>query len=256
MKIRILGAHNCEAQSIKLVSLLIDQALALDAGGLASSLPIEAQLQLKAILLTHQHYDHIRDIPAMGMNALFYETSIRVYSTQAVRDALATHWLNGTIYSEFLERPPENPRVKFTVVQPNQTFQIDGYDILVVPVNHTVPTVGYQVTSPDGKKVLYTGDTGPGLAGCWPQVSPDLLITEVTAPNRYEEFGRKLLHLTPSLLKEELIAFQKLKGYLPSVLLVHMNPKQEAEIEAEIVTLAEELGTRITLAKEGEEIKL
>jgi len=256
MKIRILGAHNCEGQGIKLVSLLIDEALALDAGGLASSLPIEAQLRLKAILLTHQHYDHIRDIPAMGMNALFYETSIRVYSTQAVRDALATHWLNGTIYSEFLERPPENPRVKFTVVQPNQTFQIDGYDILVVPVNHTVPTVGYQVTSPDGKKVLYTGDTGPGLAGCWPQVSPDLLITEVTAPNRYEEFGRKLLHLTPSLLKEELIAFQKLKGYLPSVLLVHMNPKQEAEIEAEIVTLAKELGTRITLAKEGEEIKL
>ncbi|HEY82530.1 MAG TPA: MBL fold metallo-hydrolase [Dehalococcoidia bacterium] len=256
MKIRILGAHNCEAQSIKLVSLLIDEALALDAGGLASSLPIEAQLQLKAILLTHQHYDHIRDIPAMGMNALFYETSIRVYSTQAVRDALAAHWLNGTIYSEFLERPPDNPRVKFTVIEPNQTFQIDGYDILTVPVNHTVPTVGYQVTSPDGKRVFYTGDTGPGLASCWPKVSPDLLITEVTAPNRYEEFGRKLLHLTPSLLKEELIAFQKLKGRLPSVVLVHMNPKQEAEIEAEIVTLAEELNTPITLAKEGEQINL
>jgi len=256
MNIQILGAHNCESSSIKLVSLLIDDTLALDAGGLASSLPIEAQLQLKAVLLTHQHYDHIRDIPTMGMNALFYETDIRVYSTRAVRDALATHWLNGTIYSEFLEKPPDNPRIKFTIIEPNQSFQIDGYDILAVPVNHSVPTVGYQVTSPDGKKVFYTGDTGPGLASCWPQVSPDLLITEVTAPNRYEEFGRRSLHLTPSLLKEELIAFQKLKGYLSPVVLVHMNPKQEAEIEAETAALSEELNTPITLAKEGEQINL
>jgi len=130
-------------------------------------------------------------------------------------------------------------------------MQIAGYRILTVPVNHTVPTVGYQITSPDGKIVFYTGDTGPGLADCWQYVSPQLLITEVTAPNRYEEDARKLLHLTPALLKQELIHFQELKGYLPQVVLVHMNPVQEKEIEAEIAVVARSLNNPIRLAREG-----
>ncbi len=251
MNIKFLGAHNCESSTMKLVTLLIDDTLAIEAGGLTSSLSIEAQLHLKAVLLTHQHYDHVRDIPAMAMNALFYETDIHVYSTQAVYDALAAHWLNGTTYANFLEKPQDNPRIKFTEIKANEITQIGGYEILAVPVSHSVPTVGYQITSPDGKIVFYTGDTGPGLADCWQYVSPQLLITEVTAPNRYEEFGRRSQHLTPSLLKEELLSFQKIKDYLPPVILVHMNPRQEKEIAAEIAPLAKELNTSITLAYEG-----
>ena len=251
MKIRILGAHNCESASTRLASLLIDDVLALDAGALTSSLSFAAQQKLKAILLTHQHYDHIRDIPAIGMNALLYETRFNIYSTRAVRDALATHLLNGTVYASFLEKPEDNPRLSFTIIEPGKPVSIAGYGVLPVPVNHSVPTVGYQITSPDGKILFYTGDTGPGLAECWPQVSPQLLIIEVTAPDRYEEFGRKMRHLTPSLLREELISFRKAKGYLPPVVTVHMNPRQEEEIAAEIARLAEELKTSITPAYEG-----
>jgi len=191
MKIQILGAHNCESQKTKLVSLLIDDVLAIDAGALTSSLSFEAQQKIKAILLTHQHYDHIRDIPTLGMNALFHETTISVYSTQVVRDALATYLLNGKIYPKFLEKPEGNPTIKFTVIEPNKVTQIEGYRILAIPVNHSAPTVGYQITSPDGKTFFYTGDTGPGLADCWQYVSPQILITEVTAPDRYEESARE-----------------------------------------------------------------
>ncbi|GAH80999.1 unnamed protein product, partial [marine sediment metagenome] len=120
MKIQVLGAHNCESQNTKPTSLLIDDVLMIDAGALTSSLSFEAQLKIKAILLTHQHYDHIRDIPAIGMNARFHETTVNVYSTQAVYDALATHLLNGTIYPHFLEKPEGNPIIKFTVIEPNK----------------------------------------------------------------------------------------------------------------------------------------
>lgn len=256
MKIQFLGAHNCETATTRLVSILVDDVLALDAGGLTSSLSIDAQLGLKAVLLSHAHYDHIRDIPALGMNALFYKTSIQVYATQEVRDALASHWLNGITYVSFLEKPPESPRINFTVIEPNKAFAIAGYEILPVPVNHSVPAVGYQVASPDGKTLFYTGDTGPGLAGSWSYVSPQLLIIETTAPNRYEEFGRRALHLTPNLLKEELLTFQKTKGYLPKVSVVHMNPKQEKEIETEVEQVSHELGTPITLAHEGLVVQL
>ena len=68
MKIHILGAHNCESKDTKLTSLVIDGRLVLDAGGLTSGLSLSDQEQLKAVLLTHQHYDHVRDIMALAMN--------------------------------------------------------------------------------------------------------------------------------------------------------------------------------------------
>ncbi len=256
MKVEVLGAHNCETKNARLVSLLIDDVLAIDAGAITPSLSFREQQKLRAILLTHQHYDHLRDIPIMGMNALLHETTISVYSTRAVYEALTAHFLNGTTYSRFTEKPPENPIVKFTLIEPGKVYQIAGYTVLAVPVNHSVPTVGYQVTSPDGKTLFYTGDTGPGVSDCWHYVSPQLLIIELTAPDRYEEFGRKLLHLTPGLLKPELVSFRKQKGYLPPVITVHMSPSQEKEIEAETALLAEELGASITLAHEGMQIQL
>ena len=251
MNIQVLGAHECESQNTKLTSLLIDDTLAIDAGSLTSSLSFSAQQKLKAILLTHQHYDHIRDVPAIAMNFSLQHTTINIYSIQPVYDALSTHLLDGKLYPKFLEWPQGNPTIKFTIVEPYQTEQIEGYNILAVPVNHLVPTVGYQITSPDGKIAFYTGDTGPGLTDCWEQVSPQLLITEVTAPDRYEQFGKNSGHLTPNLLKQELTIFQELKGYLPPVVVVHMNPRLEKEIEAEIALLAKELNVSITLAYEG-----
>ena len=256
MNIRLLGAHNCESQDTKLISLLIDDTLAIDAGALTSSLSFSAQLKLKAILLTHQHYDHIRDIPAIGMNFYLAGATISVYASEAVYDALTTHLLNDKLYPNFLKKPAENPTIKFTMIEPYRTELIEGYSILAIKVNHSVPTVGYQVTSPDEKKVFYTGDAGPGLTECWQQVSPQLLIAEITASNRFEEFARESGHLTPSLLKPELTSFRELKGYLPQVVVVHMSPGLEKEIEVEIAAVAETLGSPISLGYEGMQLYL
>jgi ribonuclease BN (tRNA processing enzyme) len=253
MEIRFLGAHNCESESTRYTSLLIDDTLAIDAGGLTSSLSFTAQQQLRAILLTHQHYDHIRDIPAIGMNLFLHETAVSVYAIRPVYDSLVNHFFGSRLYPNFLAEPAENPTIKFTVIEPEQ---IAGYGILAVEVDHSVPAVGYQVTSADGKIVFYTGDVGPGLSKCWPKVSPQLIITEVTAPDIYEEFGRTSKHFTPSLLKPELISFRELKGYLPEVVVVHMNPRLEKEIASEIKEVAQELKSPIKLAYEGMRINL
>jgi len=251
MNIQVLGAHNTESQNTRLISLLIDDVIAIDAGGLTSSLSFQAQQKLKAILLTHQHYDHIRDVPAIAMNFYARGANINIYSTQPVYDALVTYLLNGKLYPKFLERPQENTTIHFNMVEPFRAEQVEGYDVLPIPVNHAVPTVGYQITSPAGKVVFYTGDTGPGLSGCWEHIAPQLLITEVTATDEYEEFAKESGHLTPGLLRQELTRFREAKGYLPQVVLVHMNPDMEREIEAEIATLAKALDTSITLAHEG-----
>ena len=47
MDIKLLGTHNTESRDTRLVSLLIDGVLAIDAGALTSSLSFEDQLKLK-----------------------------------------------------------------------------------------------------------------------------------------------------------------------------------------------------------------
>ncbi|MFC2003872.1 MBL fold metallo-hydrolase [Chloroflexota bacterium] len=207
-------------------------------------------------MLTHQHYDHIKDIPALAMNLFLRRGTINIYSTAPVFEVVSSYLLDGELYPKFLKAPLSAPTISFTIIEPHQVLAIAGYNIIAVPVGHTVPTVGYQITSSDGKSLFYTGDTGPSLADCWQHISPQLLIIEVTAPNQYEDFGRESGHLTPSLLKQELLKFQETKGYLPQTVLVHMNPALEKEIAAEISAVAESLGGQITLAYEGMQIRL
>ena len=51
MEIRILGAHNSESDTARLTSLLVDGTLAVDAGGLTSSLSFSEQAKVDNILL-------------------------------------------------------------------------------------------------------------------------------------------------------------------------------------------------------------
>ena len=255
MNIHILGAHNSESLNSRFVCLLIDDVLAIDAGGLTSGLSWPAQQKLRAILLTHQHYDHIRDIPAIAINRFFRESTIDIYSTRFVHDALSSHLLNGLLYPNFMEIPEAKPAVRFTVIEPYKTEQIEGYQVLPVTVNHSRLTVGYQVVSPDNKTVFYTADTGAGLTACWEYISPQLLIIETTLPDRYQEFATQSGHLTPTMLGRELTDFRQLKDYLPEVVVVHMDPELETEIAAEIAVVARELNIPINLAYEGMQIE-
>jgi ribonuclease BN (tRNA processing enzyme) len=255
MKIRFLGAHNCETKDSRLVSLLVDDVLAIDVGGLSSGLSLEAQRRLKAVLLTHQHYDHIRDLPLLAMNLFLGGGSITVHSIPPVFEVLAKNLMDEVIYPAFHQRPPEKPTINFSPVEPHKSKTILDYEVLPVPVKHGVPTVGYQLSA-EGRSFFYTSDTGPGLAECWQYVSPQLLITEVSGSNKYSDWAAAGGHLTPSLLERELAEFKKLKGYLPPVIIVHMNPPLEKEIAAELAVVSQALDTPITLAREGMELNL
>jgi len=180
--IRFLGAHNAESRDTKLVSILIDDVLAVDAGCLASELTFSEQEKIKAILLSHGHYDHIRDIPAFAFNNLGHTT--KIFATPHTLKILSSHLADGVIYPEFTKKIP-------------LFLEIEGYQVMTLPVNHTIRAVGFEITSPDGKKVFYTGDTGPGLSALWENVSPQLIIVDLTFPNRLENRAKNSAHLCP-----------------------------------------------------------
>jgi ribonuclease BN (tRNA processing enzyme) len=254
MIIRILGAHHNELTSARMLSLLIDGKVAIDTGSLTSNLSWDEQLALKAILLPHQHYDHIRDLPCAIVPFFRTHRNIAAYATKPVCETIRNHLINGEFYPNFLERPEGHPALTLNVIEPDKAISIEGYNILAIDVNHPVPTVGYQVTSSEGKAFFFGGDSGPGMQTCWEKVSPQLVILDVTYNNDQEQRAERAGHLTPNTLKQELITFQKLKGYLPKIVAIHMDPDVEKEIISEVETVSRDLGISIEIACEGMEI--
>jgi ribonuclease BN (tRNA processing enzyme) len=256
MKIKLLGAHNTESLRTRHTCLLIDDILAIDAGALTSHLSARGMSLLKAVLLTHSHYDHIRDIPALGINLFLRRLSADIYSHEAVLNNLTTHFLNNVIYPEYHKRPADRPTLRLHLLEDLKLADIEGYRILPVKVNHAIPTFGYQVTSAEGKSVFYTGDTGGGLAETWKQISPDVLLIDLTASNRWEENIKKNGHLTPDTLRKELVLFRELKAYLPRVIAVHLNPAGEKEIKAELEKVDSDLGIHILVGRQNMQIQV
>jgi len=257
MEVRILGAHSTEAEGLRLASFLIDSVLALDAGGLTSSLSLPEQQQVRAILLTHHHFDHTRDLVTFGANGAAFSAPVDVYALSQTLDVVNSCLLDGKMYADFSKWPSkEKPFLQLKVIEPFQRQNIQGYDVLPVPVQHTVPSVGYQVASKDGKSLFYTGDTGPGLAACWQYISPQLLIIEVSGINKAQDFLKSVGHLSAQLLKEELVQFRQAKRYLPRVVVIHIPPQFQRGVEQEVKEVAQELGISIDIGYEGMKITL
>ncbi|MBA7709577.1 Ribonuclease BN [subsurface metagenome] len=148
------------------MSILVDGVLALDSGALASSLSLAAQEKIKAVLLTHSHVDHIMGLASLSMHAFLIGATVEVYATKDTIDALLTHVFNDVIHPDFTRIPSlEKPALRFHALETYKPCAIDGYTILAFPVHHSVPAVGYQVSSEDGKSMFYSGDTGS-----WPKI--------------------------------------------------------------------------------------
>ncbi len=258
MEIQVLGAHLAEAKGARLTSLLIDGVLAVDVGGLTSALSLPDQKKIETVLLTHQHFDHTRDLVTLAANAGYYwRKQLTVYGLRYTLDIVTSCLLDGKIYTNFFEYPSkEKPTLILEAIEPYNRKPIAGYDVLAVPVKHSVPTVGYEITSSDGRSLFYTGDTTVGITDCWQHVSPQLLITEIAGPDKYEDWLRKVGHLCPRLLKEELTQFRRLKGYLPPVIVIHIGNPYEQEIKEEVAQVAQELEADISLGYEDMKIAL
>lgn len=237
MKLRVLGSAGAELPDFRPPAFLIDGQLLLDAGTIGSVLGEEEQWKIHTIFITHSHLDHIRSIPALADNIIIRNQlhTVSVQSSAEVISALHNHLFNDIIWPDFTKIPSqENPVLKFTAIIPYQEYAINEYSIMAIPVNHTVPTVGYVVKS-GGKTLVYTGDTGP-TDEIWKYCSgADALIVEVSFPDSMKELAELTKHLTSSMLIEELA---KIKILPNRILITHPKPQYYDLIHKEVVGLA------------------
>jgi len=240
------------------MSLLVDEELAIDAGSLASGLTFEEQARLSAVLLSHGHYDHVRDVPAVGLSLFSMGRHLSVLGESDVLNMLRSHWINGTTYPRLHEMPAEEPTLQFHSISPGESFELSGKVITPTRMNHTIASLGFRIEDGKGRVMFYTSDTGPLPPTFWEGVSADLLIAEVTMPNAWQESAISAGHLTPELLKRELSSILSTATKMPRVIAVHMNPLLclSGKLEVELNAVAREMGVEIAMGFEDMECEV
>ena len=242
MKLRILGIHNIESKHTLLPGYVVDDVLALDAGSISRSLSFAEQRRIRAILVSHHHNDHVRDLPAIRHNINLRTGTLDVYGlSQTLDQLLGLHMLESHFSLHKVETDTE--------------FTVGSHTIRAFRVPHAVPCIGYNIS--DGNASLfYTGDTGVGLGNIWREIRPDALLVEVTYNDKNREEADRQGHLTPSLLGTELKDFRSTNGYTPKVVVTHIRPECEQDIRSEIIELAKTMDADITIGSPNETMSI
>ena len=209
MEIKILGAYGGEGPGLKTSCMVINGRLAVDAGALTSSLSLQDQAKINTILVSHTHLDHIHDISFLADNIFGKRKEpVRIVGLERSIASLQKHFLNNRIWPDFTKIPnAEQPVLAYQTIRPGQELKVDGLTVRAVPVNHTVPAVGYLIS--DAKStLLYTGDTGP-TERIWKEASKianlKLVLIEVSFPNNMQKLAELTGHFTPKMAEAELL---------------------------------------------------
>lgn len=239
MKMQVLGCSAAELPGSRLSSFLIDEKILLDAGTIGSVLDESEQWKIKHVLLTHAHLDHIKDLPFFADNISINNKKqhVTVISIPKVIHALKSNLFNDVVWPDFTKIPTaENPIIRLESIETEKTFRVDGYKITAYNVNHTVPAVGYVIDDKRGRKLLYTGDTGPNktIWNSFNDAHIHGIIIEVSLPNRYKNIALETGHLTPGLLKTELDMMLNLPD---TIFITHTKPAYKKRVREELENL-------------------
>lgn len=207
MRLKVIGSSGGEYPGHNPPAFLIDDHILLDAGTISASLNESSQWKIRNILITHAHLDHIKGIPFLADNLLIRNKvhSVNVISISSVLTALKKNLLNNRIWPDFtIISAASRPVLILKAISPGRPFRINGYAITAYKVNHSVHAVGYIIEDGEGKRLLYTGDTGPTDAIWKAAGNIRYAIIEVSFPNSLKAMAMKTGHLTPELLMKEI----------------------------------------------------
>ncbi len=243
MHVRIIGAHSLDSKYAHHNCFLIDEHVAVDAGSIMSALAADEQERIEAVLLTHHHFDHCRDLPTLALNNRDAGRTVQVHGEPPALRTTNTLLLDGRIYTDAtrVPEPGVSPPLSLRPFAVDETHELLGYRVSAVRVDHPVPTMGY-IVSAGGLSVGFSGDTGGALMGFFAHATPpDVLLIDVKLPERMRDEAERQRHMTPGMLRQELLAAKEAGIALPRLLAVHRSLREESELLRELAELQTEL---------------
>lgn len=229
------GVANLEQ---RLTCFLIDDCVAVDAGSIAIALTNEQRLKVKDIIVTHPHMDHVASLPIF-IDDLYptLQEPMRVHATQEVIQLLERDIFNWNLYPRFSDLKNDyGPVMQYVPMPIGKPFPVAHLNVVAVPVNHIVPTVGL-VVSDDRSSVAFSSDTAE-TEEFWKIVNQmkglDALLIEASFPNRMAKLAEVSRHFTPASLGQEL---KKLTHNGMDIMAVHLKATYRDEIIAQLDAL-------------------
>jgi ribonuclease BN (tRNA processing enzyme) len=253
LRLRILGCSGGELPRHRTTCFLVDGALAIDAGALTASLSLEELLRVDDIVLTHSHFDHVKDVPLLADLLIGRRrTPVRIHASRGCARTLRESVFNGELWPDFTRIPDRRrPVIEIVPFEARRSFRVGRYLFRPVPVRHPVESVGFTVS--DGRATIgISGDTGPTDA-FWKAINacPRLsaLLVELSFPSSLQWLADVSGHLTPQTLRGELGKLER-NGF--PVLLYHYKPAHLAELRRELAALR--LGN-VRILRRGDEFR-
>jgi cAMP phosphodiesterase len=221
-----------------LMSIVIDDCVAIDAGSLAFACTDLQRRQVRDIILTHTHLDHIAGLP-LFIDDLFATLTepIRIHATRDVIDTLERDIFNWSVYPRFSELMNKSGRVvEYREFKQGNQFSAQHLTVKSVAVNHKVQSNGYVIS--DGTVSLgVTGDTAE-TTDIWNAFNSvgDLraVLIECAFPNEMSDLAAVSHHLTPQTLERELA---KLENAACEVYVMNLKPMYRETILRQIGAL-------------------
>jgi cAMP phosphodiesterase len=222
----------------RLTCFLIDDCVAVDAGSIAIALTSEQRSKVRDIIVTHPHMDHIASLPIF-IDDLYptLKQPMRIHATQEVIDLLERDVFNWNVYPRFSDlRNDYGPVMEYVPIPPSGSFSVAHLDVIAVPVNHIVPTVGLIVS--DGKSsVAFSSDTSE-TQEFWNVLNEsqnlDALLIEASFPDEMAKLAEVSRHFTPASMGQEL---KKLTHNGMDILAVHLKPSYREKIIGQLEAL-------------------
>lgn len=194
-----------------LTCFVIDGRVAIDAGSLAMSATEEHRANIRDIVLTHAHLDHIAGLP-LFIDDLFSVLTepIRIHAATSVIEVLERDIFNWDVYPSFSELTNDSGAViEYVPFAADAEFQVAHLTIRALSVNHKVPSVGF-IISDGSSKIALTGDTAE-MDMFWSELESEedltALLIECAFPDEMGELAHVSHHLTPKGLERELEKF-------------------------------------------------
>lgn len=250
---RVLGCSGGELPRHRTTCFLVDGRLAIDAGALTASLPLDELLKVDDIVLTHSHFDHVKDVPLLADLVVGRrKRPVRIHASRACARTLRESVFNDELWPDFTKIPTlHTPVIEIVPFDPEKPFKAGRYTVSPVPVHHPVESVGFVLS--DGKSAIgVSGDTGP-TGRFWTRINAEkrlkALLVELSFPNELQWLADVSGHLTPRTLEAELSKLSR-NGF--PVLLYHLKPAYVAELKRELARLGL---PHVRVLRRGDEFK-